>query len=227
MARVKLHGACFQNAILRSADLTGAQLVQADFTGADLTGASFENANVQYAVFRDVQGLTDAQKDQLESQAQRWKLELKLGVAGIWGALYYPTYGLVICALVALSFPVLRSLHRYRIVVAAAVLNVLALLPAFVLLWMDLFGASRTAQLNVGRSGAMDLWMVWAQLWPGFFLGLLACLAVAIGLALVFLRSHWRWTALRKAKLPVIYLALTVVHCLFATHLIGSNFPTA
>jgi len=78
---LKLNGANFQNAILKFADLSETQLVQANFTGANLAETLFMSANVESALFRDVQGISDAQKDQLERQAQRWKFELKARVS--------------------------------------------------------------------------------------------------------------------------------------------------
>lgn len=224
---LKMNGARFQSAVLRSADLTGTQLVQADFTGADLTEASLTGANVESAVFRNVQGLDQVQRDQLEGQAQRWKFELKTGVTSFLKAVYFPAYILVIVALAALSFFVLRLPQRPRSVAVAAVVNLLTLILAFVLFGMRAQGASSTVQFNVGSPAAMQLWSAWVGLWPLFMLVLLSCLAVAGGAALAFLVSHWRWSALKRAKLALLYLALTVVHCLFATDWVGRNFPSA
>jgi len=228
LSGLKLNGARFRSAVLRSADLSGAQLVQADFTGADLTAASLKGANVQSAVFRNVQGLDDAQRDYLQGQAQRWKFELKARVAEFVKVMYFLTYALVVVALVGLSFRALRLPARSRSVAVAAVINVLTFAPACVLYYcMSILGASPTLQLNVGGSAAMELWSAWIGVWPLLMLDLLSCLAVAVGMALIFLASHWRWTALTQAKLPLAYISLTAVHCLFATHWVGSNFPSA
>jgi len=227
LSGLKLNGARFQSAVLRSADLSGTQLVQADFTGADLTEASLKDANVESAVFRNVEGLNDTQREQLEGQAQRWKFELKTRVAGLLKVMYFPAYALVVVALVGLSFRALRLPDRPRSVAVAAVVNLLTFLPACVLFCMSALGASPTVQFNVGSSAAMELWSAWVGLWPLFMLALFSCLVVAVGTALVFLASHWRWTALKRAKLALVYIALTVVHCLFATHWVGSNFPSA
>jgi hypothetical protein len=62
-------------------------------------------------------------------------------------------------------------------------------------------------------------------LWPLFLLDLLACLTVAGGTSLVFLASHWRWSALKSEKLTLLYLALTVVHCMFALDWVLRDSP--
>jgi uncharacterized protein YjbI with pentapeptide repeats len=227
MSGLKLNGAGFQGAVLRTAKLSGTQLIQADFTGADLTQASFKHADVESAVFRNAQGLSELQRDQLEGRAQRWKFELKTGVASFLKAIHFPAYALVVLALAGLSFRALRLPDRPRSVTVAAVVNLLTFVPAFVLFGMCLLGASPTVQFNVRSSAAMELWSAWVGLWPLFMLALLSCLVVAVVTALVFLASHWRWTALKRAKLALLYIALTVVHCLFATHWVGSNFPSA
>jgi uncharacterized protein YjbI with pentapeptide repeats len=227
LSGLKLNGARFQRAVLRSADLSGTQLTQADFTGADLTEASFKDAHVESAVFRNAQGLNDAERALLEGQAQRWKFELKTGVAGFLKAMYFPAYASVVLALVGLSFRALRLPDRPRSVAVAAAVNVLTFVPAFVLLGMCLLGASPTVQFNAGSPAAMVLWSAWVGLWPLFMLTLLSCLVVAVVTALVFLGSCWRCKVLKRAKLAMVYVALTVVHCLFANHWVGSNFPSA
>jgi hypothetical protein len=109
----------------------------------------------------------------------------------------------------------------------AAVVNLLTFVPAVVLFGMFLPGASPTVQFNVGSPTAMNLWSAWVGLWPLFMLTLFSCLAVTFVTALVFFASHWRWTLLKRAKLTTFYIALTIVHCVFATHWVGSNFPSA
>jgi hypothetical protein len=54
---------------------------------------------------------------------------------------------------------------------------------------------------------------------------LLACLVAAAVTTVVFLASRGRWTVLKRAKLAMVYVALTVVHCLFAIYWVWSNFP--
>lgn len=227
LSGLKLNGASFQGAVLRSADLSGTQLTQADFTGADLTEASLKDVQVESAVFRDAQGLNDVERARLEGQAQRWKFELKTGVERFLNAMYFPVYALVVLALMRLSFRALRLPDRPQSVVVAAVVNLLTFVPAFVLFGMCLLGASSTVQFNVGSPAAMELWSAWVGLWPLFMLTHLSCLVAAVVTAVVFLVSCWRWNALKRAKLPLVYIALTVVHCLFATHWVGSNFPDA
>ena len=227
LSGLKLNGARFQSAILRSADLSATQLIQADFTGADLSDASFKDANVESAVFRNILGLDDAQKDRLEGRAQRWKFELQTGVASFVKAVYFPMYALVVLALAGLTFRALRLPDRPRSVAVAAVVNLLTLVPALVLFGMCLLGASPTVQFNAGSSAAMGLWSAWVAFWPFLMLVLISCLAVAAGTALVYWLSHWRWSAIKQAKVPSVYIVLTVVHCLFATHWVGRNFPSA
>ena len=103
----------------------------------------------------------------------------------------------------------------------------LAGVPAIALIAMSLLGGSPTVQFNAGRPGAMRLWSAWVGAWPLLMLTLLACLVVAAVAAVVFLASCRRWRSLAQAKLAIAYLALTIVHCLFATHWVGRNFPTA
>jgi hypothetical protein len=182
---------------------------------------------VESAIFRNIQGLDGAQRKQLEGQAQRWKFELKTWVAEFLEEMYFPTYITVIIALVGLSFSALRSKNRPRSVVVSAVINVLALLPACVLFRMSVLGMSPIAQFNADTSAAMALWSAWFRLWGFFMPMLLTCLIVAVGAALTFLASHWRWTALQQAKLACVYIALTLVHCWFAPHWIASNAPDA
>ncbi len=227
LSGLKLNGARFQRADLRSADLSGTQLIQADFTGADLTDASLEDANVESAVFRNVQGLTDARRGQLEEQARRWKFEVRTAVTSVLKVMYFPAYVFVVVALVVLTFRAFRLPDRPRSVAVAAVVNLLTFLPACALLVMGVPGASPTVQFNVGRSSAMGLWSAWVGLWPLFMLVLFSCLVVAAGTALVTLAIHWRWTALKRAKLSLFYQMLTVIHCLFATYWVGSGFPSA
>jgi uncharacterized protein YjbI with pentapeptide repeats len=224
---VRLNGARFQGAVLRSAALSSAHLTQADFTAADLTDASFNDARVESAVFRNARGLAEAESVRLEGQAQRWKFELETGVIGFLSIMYFPAYALVILAVLSLSRRVLRMPDKPRSVTVAVVVNVLTFLPAFALFGMGLLGASSTVQFNTGSSGAMQLWSGWVGLWPLFMLLLLSCLVVAVVSALAFVASRWRWTVLKRAKLAMGYLILTVAHCLFATHWVGRNFPSA
>lgn len=202
-------------------------MIQANFTNADLTGTSLKDANVESAVFRNVQGIDAAQKDQLEAQAQRWKFELKTGAANFLACAYFPAYAFVVLALFGLSFSVLRLQDRSRAVVVAAIINALTLVPALALFCMSLLGASSTVQFNAGSTAAMALWSAWVGLWPLFMLDLLACLVVAVVTALTFLVSHLRWSELKRSKLSLVYVTLTVIHCLFAFHWIGGNFPSA
>jgi uncharacterized protein YjbI with pentapeptide repeats len=224
---LRLNGARFQYAILSSADLTRAELVEADFTGADLTGARFTDADVQSAVFTGVKGLDSAQTAELAARAQRWKYELRASLAGLLKAAWFPAYIATVVALVSLSLFVFRSAVGRRWMFVAASVNALTCVPACVLLYVR-SGASTTVQFNVGDPVAMDLWSTWVGLWPAFVLGLLACSTVAVCLALAFVVSNGSWTALRRAKLSLCYVVLTVVHCLFATHwIIFRNFPSA
>ncbi len=192
-----------------------------------MTEASLKDAQVESAVFRNAEGLSDAERTRLEGQAQRWKFELKTGVARILKALYFPTYALLVVALVGLSFPALRLPDRPQSVAVAAAVNLLTFVPSLVLFRMGRLGMSPTVQCDVGSSEAMELWCAWAGLWPLFMLALYACLVAAVGAGLVFLATHWRWTVLTGAKLPMAYLVLTLVHCLFAIDWVGSNFPDA
>jgi uncharacterized protein YjbI with pentapeptide repeats len=226
LSGLKLNGARFQSAVLRFADLSGTQLIQADFTGADLTEASLKDAHVESAVFRNADGLSDAERARLEGQAQRWRFEVKTGVDRVLKAIWFPTYAGLVVTLVGLSFHVLRLPDKPRPVAVAAVINLLTFVPAFVLFGMYLLGASPTVQFNVGSSAAMELWSAWVGLWPLFMLVLFSCLVAAAGAALVFLATHWRWTVLKGAKLPMAYIVLTIVHCLFAIHWVGSNSPS-
>ena len=73
----------------------------------------------------------------------------------------------------------------------------------------------------------MELWSAWVGLWPFLMQVLFSCLVVAIENALVFLAMHWRWDSMKPAKLAMVYIGVTVVHCLFAAHWVGSNFPDA
>ena len=227
LSGLDLNGARFDGAVLNSADLSGAQLVQADFTGADLTGASLKDANVTSAVFRNVNGLDAAQRDQLEARAQRWKFEMKAAVAGFLEFIYFPAYVSVVVALVLLSFRALRTPDGRQSVAVAAVANLVAFVPACVLFGMSVGGASPTVQFNAGSPASMELWSAWVGLWPLFMLALVSCWVLAVGTALVFLATHWRRTALKRARLALVYVALTVAHCSFATHWVGSNFPSA
>ena len=227
LSGLRLKGASFRGAILRTADLSGTDLTQADFTGADLTEASLKDAHVESAVFRNAQGLNHAERSRLERQSQRWKFELKTGVASVLKAMYFPAYASVVLAIVGLSIRVVRLPDRPPSVVVAAAVNLLTFVPAFVLFCMCLLGASATVQFNVGNPAAMELWSAWVGLWPLFMLTLLSCLGVTIVTALVFLVSCWRQTVMKRSKSAMVYIALTVVHCLFATHWVGSNFPDA
>jgi uncharacterized protein YjbI with pentapeptide repeats len=227
LAGMKLNGACFRNAVLRSADLSGSQLIEADFTGADLTGASFKDANVESAAFRNAQGLDDAERARLEGQAQRWKFEMKTRIGAFLEVMYFPAYALVILTLAWLSFRLLRLPDRPRSEAVAAVINLVTFVPAFFLFGMGVLGASPTVQFNARSSVAIELWSIWVGLWPLFMPVLLSCLAAAVGAALVFYAWHWRWSVIKRVKLPMGYHVLTVVHCLFATNWVGANFPSA
>jgi uncharacterized protein YjbI with pentapeptide repeats len=227
LAGLQLNGASFRGAILRSANLAGTGLVQADFTGADLTESSLVGARVESAVFRDVKGLSPAQKEQLEGQAQRWKFELKAHLTALLEWMYVPGYLLVLVALAALSFRVLRSPDSRRIVVVATVVNLTSLVPPGVLLAITALGTSPTAQMNANSLGAMRLWSRWVDLWPCFMLALLCCLAVAIATGLIFTATHWRPSALMRATPQLAYVCLTVAHCLLAMSCVLANSPRA
>jgi hypothetical protein len=142
-------------------------------------------------------------------------------------SLYFPAYALVVLALVGLSLHALLCPERPLSVDLAAVVNLLTFMPAFVLFGVSLLGASLTVQFDLGDPATIDLWSAWARLWGFFVLVLLSCLVVAVVNALVFLASCCWWSAPRGAKLPMVFLGLTVVHCLFATHWVVSNFPNA
>jgi uncharacterized protein YjbI with pentapeptide repeats len=227
LAGLQLNGASFRGAILRSANLADTRLVQADFTGADLTDLSLVDASVESAVFRDVKGLSLAQKEQLEGHAQRWKFELKAHVTGLLEWMYLPGYLLVLVALAALSFRALRSPYSRPIVLVATVVNLASLVPPGVLLTISALGTSPTAQMNANSVAEMRLWSIWVDLWPSFVLALLGCLAVAIATGLIFTATHWRRSALMRATPQLAYVCLTVVHCLFAMSCIFANSPRA
>ncbi len=224
---LNLNGARFQYADLQSADLSDAELIQANFTGADLTGCNLKDANVEAAVFRDVRGLGTEEKQRLESKAQRWKFELKTGVSHFLTAAYFPTYVLVVIALIGMSITVFRLRQRRGVLTVAACTNILALLPACLMIWMFASGAHPTVQFNVGSQPAMAAWSMWVDLWPLLMIALLGCLGVSVLTALVFVATTFRLNELKKTWFSFLYILLTVAHCLFSTHWIGSNCPSA
>lgn len=227
LAHMPLLGARFEGAVLRNADLSFANLTQADFTSADLTGATFTHAKVDSADFRDAKGLEDATRSELTREAQRWTFDLKNAVADVAGVLYFPIYALIVVTLVVLSFIVLRRPQWSNCIVFAIGVNLLALIPALALLNMSLRGAASTVQFNAGSDSAMALWSAWVRLWPLLMIMLLACIVVATICTVAFVATNWRWSALKRTKLRLAYLALTIAHCLFATDWVGSNFPSA
>ena len=227
LSGLKLNGANFRGATLRSADLSGAQLIQADFTEADLTETSLLDANVKSAVFRNAHGLADAELDRLEARAHRWKFESKAAVDRFIDGMYFPAYAAVVVALACLSFRVLRPPVRSRPVVVASFINLLAVLPTLVLLGLSLGGTSATVQFNAGSPSAMHMWSAWVGLWPPFMLALLACVVAALITFLMMLVSRVARPTTKRSKLALLYVGLTVAHCLFATHWVGRNFPSA
>jgi len=227
LSGLPLNGAQFQNATLRSADLSNCELVQADFSDANLTDTSFKNARVDSAVFRGTSGLDADTKKNLEQQAQRWKFELKAGVTRLLTAAYFPTYLLVIVAVAGLSLPAVRRPQKSAVVVIAVCVNAVTIVPACLVFCMFALGAHPTVQFNVESPAAMQAWSAWVTLWPLLMLAILTCLVLSVVVAFVFLISRFRGKTFKQAKLRCLYLVLTIVHCLFAAHWIGSNFPSA
>ncbi len=68
LTRANLVGANLTGANLVGANLTRANLSGANLTGADLSGSSYREALVEFALFRDNSGLTDADKDYLKDK---------------------------------------------------------------------------------------------------------------------------------------------------------------
>jgi uncharacterized protein YjbI with pentapeptide repeats len=102
-----LHGltlakAIFQDANLRGANLRGCQLEQANFTGADLQGTDLENAYLVGAVFRDVQGLSDAETRKLTAAAGRWRFLLKTYLGAFLDSCAFPVLLLLVAPLVVI-----------------------------------------------------------------------------------------------------------------------------
>jgi hypothetical protein len=121
----------------------------------------------------------------------------------------------------------MKQADRPRCVSSAIVVNVLTLVPAVFLVVMYLLGASSTVQFNVGSPGAMRLWALWGSLWPLFLLLLGASLVVAALSAVVFLVLSLRRGAFQQAKSQLVYVGLTVAHCLFTLNWVWQNFPSA
>jgi len=227
LSGLNLYEARFQNAVLRSCDLSRTRLIQANFTAADLTGANFNDADVKSAVFRDALGLSDAERARLEGQALRWKYELKTSINSLLKSMYFPAYAAVILAIVSLSSHVLKLPDKHQAVKVAAVCNLLAIVPAIALLLMNQLGASPTRQFNAGNHFAMMLWSSWVILWPLFVLMLFSCLVLLIATIPVFISSLWWRADLKQSKIAIAYMILTAVHCFFAFDWIFRNFPDA
>lgn len=93
----------FQGANLREADLSGCNLQQADFTGADLQGANFDRVQVLGAVFHNVEGLSDAEAQQLNRNAARWRFLMETYVVAFLDSLAFPAVLLLVIPSVAVA----------------------------------------------------------------------------------------------------------------------------
>ena len=142
-------------------------------------------------------------------------------------AAHFPTYILVVMLLVGLTFVVLLSPPRSVLVMVDACVNALVIVPPCIMFRLFASGGGPTAQMNAGDPGAMDAWSTWVHLFPPLMVGLLVCLAVSVIVAIAALISCIRRGRLKQAILPLIYVGLTIVHCLFAAHWVGIHFPTA
>jgi hypothetical protein len=141
--------------------------------------------------------------------------------------MYVPAYVLVILGLIVLSFRMFRLPKWPPLLKIAAWVNVLTLIPILLMVCTFAGGANTTVQFNVGSPSAMRAWSVWVQLWPILMLDLMVCLGVIAVVTLMFLALNFSWHKLQCAKIQFAYNILTLVHCLFATNWIGSNFPSA
>src|SRR5579872_6874675 len=102
-------------------------------------------------------------------------------------ASFFPTYCVVVAAIMALSFRLLRTSQRSSFVTLAAAINGSAALAAFALVCFKLSGAATTVQLNVGDDSAMNAWQLWAGLWPLFMLALAASVLTMLFAIFIFL----------------------------------------
>jgi uncharacterized protein YjbI with pentapeptide repeats len=227
LAGMNLAGARFTNVVLRLANLSGANLHQADFAGADLTGAILDSANVDAADFRSARGLSEVERKRLQKSARRWLFDLKTGISGFLGAMRFPAYLGTVVTLVGMSFRAFQPPPLPKVVRVAACINVFAVLPACAMILLFAAGAHPIAQFDAGSATAMQGWSIWFHIWPLLMFDLLVCFCAAVVTVLTFLATHLRWSKFKNAQLAFLYTVLTVVHCLFALHWIGSNFPDA
>ncbi|HLX63698.1 MAG TPA: hypothetical protein VKX17_20675 [Planctomycetota bacterium] len=139
----------------------------------------------------------------------------------------FPAYICLLVALIGLSYPAVRLSKKSKSMILAVVVNVLALIPGCILLWMRSSGVSATLQMNVGDNAAMDFWSVWVKLCPLLFLEILACLALSAVAGVVYLVMCFIGKDWKSAGLPLTYLMLTIGHCLFVLHWLSENLPDA
>src|SRR5262249_44740418 len=120
-----------------------------------------------------------------------------------------------------------RSSSRSKLIMIAAGINFVLILAPVLFFGIFARGGDRTVQFTVGSSEAMAAWSAWVLVWPFMMFALALSLLASVIVSAAFLISHWRWNKLKRAKLSLVYVVLTVAHCLFAADWIVNNFPDA
>jgi uncharacterized protein YjbI with pentapeptide repeats/uncharacterized membrane protein YciS (DUF1049 family) len=95
----------FSNADLSGANFNSAMLEEANFTGADLNGTSFDGAYVRAAIFAEVKGLEDKQRNELLGRANRWHFDATNNVQWFFDSLAFP-------AILFFTIPILFAVYR-------------------------------------------------------------------------------------------------------------------
>ena len=148
---------------------------------------------------------------------------------------------LLAAAAIATGVAALVRAGRRPIIGVHLTLNALAVPPIVVLAAMRWAGGSPVRQLNDLAPG-FDWWGLWADVWVLSVLGLLGCLAVALGMQMVdaFVLA-WRLVRRRRGEavaplgdswgwpvaLVLAHELLTLAQLFAALSWVASNFPDA
>ncbi|MCL2640042.1 MAG: pentapeptide repeat-containing protein [Phycisphaerales bacterium] len=227
LSNTNQYGAKFRGANLQNANFTNAELRVSDFTGANLEGAILTGTNLYAAIFRDVQGIDEATREELEKHLdERRRHDFKERVNQILSQLYIPSY--ISVASLVLFFSIARLLSKKektrggKLFMTALVINAFLLFSTLCTFLLIFSGGSSTAQFSTGNMAAWSAWLHFGRL---LVLGMLISLVIVHVLPLISF-VHLFWKSKRHWSL-FFFLLLTLAHCYFAFSWLMNFAPTA
>lgn len=184
LSRADLRSATFDGADLAEANLTGSDLTRASLRGANLEGALLAGSTIRHADFREVRGLSPAERDRLEQASGREAYESEVSREAIaFGALQIAKVLVYLAAITLAALMALRERWRTSKYVRFALLADQPILAPPLLAFVFLVaGGHSTVQMSASR----ELWSLWGCAWPLMVLALpvaaflLLCLFIAV-----------------------------------------------